>query len=85
MRSQPGDLFDELDHLALFNRSGAVLVELTEALVEVIVVEAGAVSHVGKGVLHKALGLLLVKVTIIVVIVLGPDFVHALANHIVDL
>ena len=84
-RSQAGDLLDELDHLTALNCAGSVLVELTEALVEVIVVEAGAVSHVGKSVLHKALGLLLVKIAIIVVVVLGPDFVHALANHIVDL
>ena len=85
LRSQAGDLLDELDHFTALDCAGSVLVELTEALVEVIVVEAGAVSHVGESVLDKALGLLLVKITIVVVVVLGPDFVHALANHVIDL
>ena len=85
MRSQPGDLFDELDHLALFNRSGAVLVELTEALVEVFVVEASTVGHIGEGVANELLGLFLVKVAIAIGVVLSPDLVDALCDDIVDL
>ena len=84
MRSQSGDLFDKLDHLALFDRSGAVLVELTEALVEVIVIEASAVGHVGEGVANELLGLVLVQVAIAIGVVLSPDLVDALGDDVVD-
>jgi hypothetical protein len=84
-RSQASDRFDELNHLAALNRSGAVLVELAEALVEVIIVEASAVGHVREGVLHELLGLFLVESTAVVDIVLAPDLVDALANDCIDL
>ena len=74
-----------MDHLTSLNSAGAVLVELGEALVEVTVVEAGAIGHVGEGVLDESLGLSLVKVTIAIIVVLGPDLVNALANDSVNL
>ena len=82
--SQAGDRLDESDHLVLLDSARAVLVELGEALVEVTVGETGTVSHVGESVLHELLGLFLVERVRVVIIVLGPDLVHALSNHAVD-
>ena len=82
--SEAGDLLDEDGHLLLLDGAGAVLVELTEALVKVFVVEASAISHVGERVLDELLGLLLVQETVAVIVVLVPDFLHALGNHSVN-
>ena len=83
--SEAGDLLDEKNHLTLLNRSRVVLVELPEALVEVIVVEAGAISHVGQRVLNEALGLLFVEEVIAIVIVFAPNLVDALGDDAIDL
>ena len=84
MLSQAGDFLNELYHFIALKLAGFVLVELTEALVEVIVVESGAVTNVIKSVLDKALGLFFVKITIAIVVVLVPDIVHTLSNHVID-
>ena len=83
-RSQASNLLDKLNHLTLFDSSGIILVELTEALIEVFVIESGAVRHVRKRISDELLGLVFVEVTIAVRIVLGPDFVHTLGDDVVD-
>ena len=61
MCSEAGDLLDEDGHLVLLDGAGAVLVELLEALVEILLGELTGVVHFGEGVLHELLGLLLVE------------------------
>ena len=78
------DLFDNLEHLLIVNRSRAVLVDLTKALVEVSVVEASTVEHIGECVANKLLSLFLVQVFIAIFVVLTPDLVDALVDVIVD-
>ena len=73
-----------MNHLTFFDSSGAILVELTEALVEVFIIESGAVRHVRKRISDELLGLVFVKVTIAVSVVLGPDLVHTLGDDVVN-
>ena len=79
--SKAGDSLDELDHLVLLDNSGAIQVELFEAVVEVLVGECSAFSDVSQGVLHKFLGLFLVQTANVVVVVLHPILVNPLADH----
>ena len=83
--SQSSDLLDELDHLAFLDRARVVLVELSEALVEVIIIEAGAVGHVRESIADELLSLFLVQVAVAVPVVLPPDLVDALGDDIVNL
>ena len=83
--SQASDLLDKLDHLATLNRAGAIFVELAEALIKVIIVESCAICHIGQCVLYEALRLLLVEIAVVVIVVLGPDLVDALADNVVNL
>ena len=81
--SETSHLLDELDHLALLDGARAILIELTEALVEVFVIEASAVGHVGESVANELLCLFLVQVAIAICVILSPDFVNALCdNHV---
>ena len=82
--SQACDLLNELNHLLLLDGTRSVLVKLGEALVEVSVAEAGAVSHVLKSVHNELLGLVLVELSRVVLVILGPDFVDALRDYYVD-
>ena len=80
-----GDLLNELDHLTLLDGAAIVLVELGEALIEVVVVKLTATRHVDQSVLDKLFGLFFVEVAVAIGVVLAPDFVDALFNHFVDL
>ena len=77
-------MLDELDHFSLLDSARVVLVELAEALIEVLIIETGAVRHVGEGVAHELLSLVLVQVTVAVRVVLAPDLVDALGDNLVD-
>ena len=80
-----GDLLNELDHFVLLDGAAIVLVELGEALIEVVVVKLTAIRHVDQSVLDKLPGLFFVEVAVAIGVVLAPDFVDALFNHFVDL
>ena len=78
-------MLNELDHLTALNRAGAIFVELTEALIEVIIVESGAICHISQSVLHELLCFLLVEKAVAVIVILGPDLIDALGDNVVNL
>ena len=80
-----GDLLDESSHLVLLNGATAVLVELLEGVLEVLVLDAGIIVHLRESVLNESLGLFLVEVTISVLVILLPDVVDTLLDDAVEL
>merc|ERR1711988_152486 len=69
--SESSDLLDEEGHLVLLDGARAVLVELLEALVEVLFVELVVVVTIGhllESVLDELLGLLLVEGTGVILV-----------------
>ena len=82
--SQACDLLNELNHLALLDLAGAVLVELGEALIEVSVAEASAVSHVLKSIHDELFGLVLIELARVVLVVFGPDLVDAFCDNYIN-
>ena len=82
--SQSSDLLDELDHLSLLDCARIILVELTEALVEVLVIESRAVRHVRESVADELLCLILVQVTVAICVIFSPDFIDTLGDNLID-
>merc|ERR1711937_300312 len=85
--SESGDLLDEESHLVFLDGARAVLVELLEALVEVLLVELVVVVSIGhllEGVLDELLGLVLVESAGVVLVVGTPDVLNNLGDNSVD-
>ena len=82
--SESSDLLDEDGHLLLLDGARAVLVELLEACIEVLLGELTAVAHLREGVLDESLSLVLVECARAVLVVLSPDVVNTLANNCVN-
>jgi hypothetical protein len=83
-RSEARNLLNEAGHLFLLDGSGAVLVELLEAGLEVGLGELTVVGHFVEGVLDELLGLSLVEGTGVVLVVLSPDVFDALLDNFID-
>lgn len=79
--SETCDFLDENCHLVLFDGAGVVLVELTEASVEVGLGELARVVHFAEGVLHELLGLFFIKGAGVVLVVFVPNIVNALSDY----
>ena len=77
-------LLDKLDHLFFLDDAGAVLIKLTEALVEVLVVEVGTIRHFSEGVSHERFSFFLIEVAVSIRNVLSSDLIDALGYHVVN-
>jgi len=82
--SETSNLLDEDLHLVLRDGAVAVLVELLEAGLEVLLGELSRLSHFRKSVLDELLGLALVEEAGVVLVVGLPDVVNALLDDAVD-